>query len=162
MRNLILLVLCCFFLGCGGDGIQKKLAKYSEHNVQKASMLYTMYSGMNGYKGPSSLEELKEFFESNQNAQKRLKSVPGIELSNLDDCFVGRDGEPLEFRWSIRSGPLAPAYPICFETVGVDGVRQVGLSGSKVLDVEDDDEYEELKKGKYRAGERYKPGTKSE
>ena len=157
--TLSLLFVCSFLIGCGGDSVSSRVAAYNKENVQKAGTLYTIYSSLNGFTGPASVEEMKEFVISNPNATKRAEFV-GMDVSRLDDYLVGRDGEPLKFRWSVKTGPLGPPYPICFEVTGVDGVRLVGVSGGRIEECEDDDEYEDMLNGKYRSdAERYSPGT---
>ena len=62
-----------------------------------------------------------------------------------------RTGEPFEIRWGVNSRPMGPPRPVIFEATAVDGIRQVGLAGGVILDVETDDEYDELMKGIYVA-----------
>jgi hypothetical protein len=145
-----------FFVGCGGNAVQTELSKYSKENIQKATIIYTVYLSLNNYKGPANMEEMKEFVTTNDMAKDRLEGM-SIDVSKFDDYMVGRDGEVFEFRWSLASTPLAPAYPICFEVAGVDGVRQCGVSGGKVHEFSTDEEYEDLKKGNYIPDEAYKP-----
>ena len=152
MRYLILLLLGCFLTGCGGDPVLQKLAAANKENYQKASTMYVVYASLNKYKGPSSLEEMVEFLSTSEKAAKRLKIV-GMEPGNLNEYLTGRDGKPFRFRWSVKSSPMAPAYPICFEETGIDGVRQVAFSGRKMVEVTDDKEYDRLFKGKLRKDE---------
>jgi hypothetical protein len=161
MRYLTFSLLACLFLvGCGGDSIQSELSKYSEENIQKATLLYTAYVSLNQYRGPDSAEQMVEFVQSSEEAKKRLEYM-GIDVSKADDYLVGRDGEPLKFIWGLQKTPLSPAYPICYEQIGVDGVIQVGISGGKVHDCEDEDEVNEImKQENYTAEEqkKYAPG----
>jgi hypothetical protein len=161
MRYLSFALLACVFLvGCGGNAIQSELSKYSEENIQKATILYTSYVSLNQYQGPSNLEQMKEFLESSSEAKKRLDFV-GIDVAKIDDYLVGRDGEPFEFIWGLQKNPLSPAYPVCYEQVGFDGTIQVGISGGKVHDCEDEDEVKEIiKQENYTAEEqeKYAPG----
>ena len=152
MRYLILLVMCCVLTGCSGDPIKQKLTALNKENYQKASTMYVIYASMNNYRGPASLEEMIDFLSTNDRAIKRLNLV-GMDPGSLNDYAIGRDGEPFKFRWSVRSSPMAPPYPICFEQTGVDGVRQVAFSGKKMVEVTDDKEYERLLAGKIRKDE---------
>ena len=152
MRYLILLVMCCVLTGCSGDPIKQKLTALNKENYQKASTMYVIYASMNNYRGPASLEEMIDFLSSNQRAIKRLNLV-SMDPGSLNDYVIGRDGEPFKFRWSVKSSPMAPAYPICFEQTGVDGVRQVAFSGKKMVEVTDDAEYDRLFKGKLKRDE---------
>ena len=152
MRYLILLIIGCVLTGCSGDPIQRKLTALNKENYQKASTMYVVYSSLNKYRGPASAEEMVEFLSTNPTAGKRLSMV-GMDLGNLDQYLTGRDGEPFKFRWSVKSSPMAPAYPICFEQTGIDGVRQVAFSGKKMVEVTDDAEYDRLFKGKLKKDE---------
>lgn len=126
----------------------------SKENIQKCCAMYSIYATLHGYKGPNSSEELVEFLSSDKNAQGRLERM-NVDVSKMDSYLVGRDGEPLEFRWGIESSPVAPAYVVCWEKEGVDGVVQVGVTGGTILDVEDEDELAELKAGNYSTGQSY-------
>lgn len=160
MRYLALLLFSCSLFGCQGNNIRNRLSEGNKENYQKACTMYVVYSGLNGYQGPSSAEEMIEFLSTDKTAGKRL-SLVGMDTGNLDDYLIGRDGEPFRFRWSVKSNPMSPPYPICFEETGVDGIRQVGFSGKKMVEVTDDAEYEKLFKGSYRAdkSERYNPNA---
>lgn len=152
--------MICSLAGCQGDSVRDRLIQGNQENYQKACTMYVVYSALNGYQGPASAEEMIEFLSTDQKAGKRLQMV-GMDTSNLDECLIGRDGEPFRFRWSVKTNPMAPPYPICFEETGIDGVRQVGFSGKKMMEVTDDAEYEKLFKGQYRAdkSERYDPNA---
>ena len=134
------------------------MAKYNKENVQKASTMYSIYSSLNQFTGPANVDEMKEFLATDQRALKRLELI-GIATGKFDEYLTGRDGEPLEFRWAVKTTPVAAAYPICFEKTGIDGIRQVGFSGTKIEEVSDDARYKSLLKGKFRPdqGERYHP-----
>ena len=114
--------------------------------------MYVIYSSMHGYEGPANVEEMVEFLSSDEKAGKRLWRI-GIDQSDIKTHLVGRDGEPFRFRWSVKTNPMGPPYPICFEELGIDGVRQVGFSQRKVVDVTEDSEYDRLFKGRVKKGE---------
>ena len=160
MRYLILATMLCSLVGCKGDAVRDRLIAGNKENYQKACTMYQVYSALNGYKGPASAEEMTEFLATDETAGKRLALI-NMDLGNLDDYLIGRDGEPFRFRWSVKASPMAPPFPICFEETGIDGVRQVGFSGKKMVEVTDDAEYEKLFRGEYRApkSERYNPNA---
>lgn len=160
MRYLILLLIGCSFLGCKDNSIRNRLTAGNKENYQKACTMYVVYSRLNGNQGPASTEEMIEFLSTDEKAAKRLNLV-GMDTGSLNDYLVGRDGEPFKFRWSVKANPMSPPYPICFEENGVDGVRQVGFSGKKMMEVTDDAEYNKLLTGQYRApkSERYNPNA---
>ena len=148
MRFLVpLIFLGCVLSGCSGDPIQQKMMAMHKEKCQKASLMYVFYVAENGYVGPANVEEMVEFLSTDKKAARKLKMI-GLGQSNLEDYLIGRDGEPFRFRWSVKSNPASPPYPICFEESGVDGVRRVGFAGGKIVEVSDDAEYERLFKGK--------------
>ena len=110
MRFLILVLLGCILTGCGGDPIRDRLTALNKENYQKASTMYVVYSALNGYRGPSSAEEMIQFLSTNEKAAKKLTMV-GMDTGNLNEYLIGRDGEPFRFRWSIKSNPVAPPLP---------------------------------------------------
>ena len=116
--------------------------------------MYSIYATLNNYKGPASKEKLIEFLSTSELAQKRLERM-NVDISDMESAFIGRDDEELEFRWGIESTPVSPAYVVCWEKMGVDGVVQVGITGGTILDVEDEDELADLKKGIYSSGQSY-------
>ncbi len=162
MRYLTFVLLTCFFLvGCGGDSIKSELSKYSEENIQKATLLYTCYVSLNQYRGPDSVEQMTKFIESNDEAKKRLDFM-GVDVAKVDDYLIGRDGEPFKFIWGLNKTPLSPAYPVCYEQIGVDGTIQVGISGGKVHDCDSEEEVKEIiEQENYTAveQEKYSPGV---
>ena len=150
----LLSLVCVFAVGCGGDEISDAFSKMTKTNVQKATMMYTIYSTMNNYRGPESLEQMTEFLKTDADAQKRLERVQ-IDVNKIDEYLKGRDGEVFEFRWSVQSNPMAAPYPVCWEKNGFDGTTQVGVSGGRVVETSDEDELADLKAGKYDDGGSY-------
>jgi hypothetical protein len=147
-------------VGCGGNSTSAKVAQYNKENVQKSANMYSIYSSLNSFTGPADMEAFKEFMTTSEDAQMRAKFLD-LDLSNFDSYVVGRDGEQLKFRWKVRTSPVSPSYPICFEETGVDGVRLIGMSGGIIVECDDEDQYEEMLEGKYRAApeKRYTPGV---
>jgi len=87
-------------------------------------------------------------------AGTRLQRM-SMDPTKLESYMVGRDNEPLEFRWGVDSNPRAPAYVVCWEQVGLEGKVQVGVTGGTIVETDDEDELEELKKGVYDSGGSY-------
>jgi hypothetical protein len=133
--------------------VKARFASLSETNIQKASWCYAVYSALNKYRGPKNQEEMSSFLKGSEKGQIRLERI-GVDTNDIDAYCVGRDGEPLEFRWSVKSNPVSAPYPICWEAIGVDGVVQVGISNGDVVDCTSDEELAELKKGKYKPKEK--------
>jgi len=154
MRFLTICALCLFSfsaLGCGTDiSVDGAMAKASKDNIQKCCAMYAIYSTLNNYKGPTSKEEMLDFLASEKLASSRLERM-SIDPAQLDSYTVGRDGEPLQFRWGVESSPIAPAYVVCWEQIGIDGKVQVGITGGKIVETDDEDELEELKAGIYES-----------
>ncbi len=152
MRTIVVAVLLSCLLaiqGCGASSVNRQLAKFADDNIQKATMLYTVFVALNRYTGPANAEELKEFFATNEKAQKGLRNL-GMSASNIDEYLVSpRDNEPYEFRWSAKISPVAGPYPVAFETVGVDGIRLVGFAGGEIIEVDNEEEYQDLLAGKH-------------
>ena len=140
--------------------MQNALSKASKENIQKSALMYSIYTGLNEYKGPANEEQMLEFLTSDSMAQKRLETM-GMDVSNLSSYLTGRDGEKFEFRWGIVSSPLGGAYPVCWEQVGVDGGIQVGIAGGRIVETTDEDELADLKAGNYDAGNTYGDAMKS-
>jgi len=157
MRFLVIAVLCLFSvssIGCSNNSAESAFAEASDGNVKKCCAMYAIYTTLNNYKGPGSKDELVEFLTNDSQAATRLERM-GVDPTKLDSYTVGRDGEPLEFRWGLESSPISPAYVICWEQIGIDGKIQVGVSGGKIVETDDEDELAELKAGNYSSGAAY-------
>lgn len=158
MRFLAFAVLCLFCvtsLGCDDpNSIENAFANASRENVQKCCAMYAIYSTLHDYKGPKSKEEMLSFLSADEKAKVRLERM-SMDQSKLESYMTGRDGELLEFRWGVDSHPRAPAYVVCWEQLGVEGKIQVGVTGGTIVETDDEDELEELKKGVYDSGGSY-------
>jgi hypothetical protein len=67
-----------------------------------------------------------------------------MDINNIDELFIGeRDGKPFKIRWGLLTRVRGPSQPVIFEAEGVDGKRQIGFTGSKMLEV-DSAEYDRL------------------
>lgn len=155
MRILTTAVLCLFCvssLGCGdSNSIDAAFDAASKENIQKCCAMYAIYTTLNNFQGPASKDEMIDFLKSDEMAQSRLERM-NIDPTKIDSYMVGRDGEPLEFRWGLESNPMAAAYVVCWEQTGVEGVVQVGVTGGTIVETEDEDELAELRAGNYSAG----------
>lgn len=144
-RILMMLLLVFCFTGCGGDSGLSEFKDRNKLNVAKVSTCFKIFASRNNNKTPESQEQLVAFLKEERVA-KNLERL-GVKVDELDSIFVSeRDGEPLKIRWGAKWDPES-STPVAFETVGVDGVRLVGAD--VVLEVSDDDEYEELWQGIY-------------
>ncbi len=161
MRFLSLAIASLFVisaLGCSKTiSIESAHAGATKENIQKACAMYAIHLTLHNFKGPSNKQEMLDFLSSDSEAKRKLERV-GIDPTKLEDYVVGRDGEPYEFRWGVESNPLGDAYVICWEQTGVNGKVQVGVSGGRIVETDDEDELEELKKGEYSTGASYGAG----
>ena len=128
--------------------------KASKENIQKCCAMYAIHLTLHNYKGPKNKEDMVSFLSTDETAKGRLERM-GMDQSKLESYMVGRDGEPFEFIWGHESTPMGNAYVICWEAVGVDGAVQVGVSGGRIVETDDEDELAELKKGEYDTGSTY-------
>ena len=150
LQFFLIVFIGSLLVGCGPSEASKRLAKFTETHIQKATTCYTMYCAANGYVGPESREQLVEFFKSEPKMAKRMEMMH-MRLSDIDSYFESpRDGEEYKVRWKLKKNPKSPPYPIVFEQVGLDGVRLVGVSGAIVEEVEDDSVYDNYWNGKYK------------
>jgi len=155
LTTAVLLLFCVSSLGCSdSNSVEGAFAKASKENIQKCCAMYAIHLTLHDYKGPKSKEEMLDFLSSDDTAKTRLERM-GMDQSNLESYMVGRDGEPFEFRWGHESTPLGSAYVICWEQVGIDGKVQVGVSGGRIVETDDEDELAELKEGNYDTGATY-------
>jgi len=142
---VIMLGVSIVMFGCGPPDIAAEFREKNKTHVAKVSTCFKIYGSRNGNQGPENQEELVEFLKGERVA-KNLERL-GVNPEEIDAIFVSeRDGKPLKIKWGVKMNPEDPK-PIAFETVGVDGIRLVGAD--VVLEVEDEDEYEDLWNGVY-------------
>jgi len=115
--------------------------------------MYQIYSTLHNFKGPKDVNEMIEFLESSADVQTRFENL-NIDADKLESYLIGRDGEQFQFRWRVRSSPINGSYPVCWEQTGVDGIIQVGVTGGIIIETSDEDELNNLKKGKYVTAQR--------
>jgi len=144
LNVMLVAVLIVPMLGCGEDILSEFKEKNKTH-VAKVATSFKVFASRNGQKSPESQAELVAFLKEPRVA-KNIERM-GIDPNAIEKIFVSdRDGEPLKIKWGITMDPEGTP-PIAFETVGVDGVRLV--AADVVLEVSDDDEYEDLWNGIY-------------
>ncbi len=133
--------------GCSSsDTAGQMVQDANRSNIQRLTNLYTRHQMQNVGQGPKSQAELKKFIETIDG--DTLKNM-GIELSKIDELFVSeRDNQPFDIRYGVKSNFREAPRGLVFETVGVEGVRQVGLSTIAVRDIDNEQQYADLKAGK--------------
>jgi hypothetical protein len=137
---------CCVLLavvtGCAESANNDKaIARANSTNIQRLSNLYFTYQTKNEWRGPAGEPEFKEFIRSYN--QQKLARI-GVDPQAADALFTSeRDGEPFKIRYSVQGSAMGSSEPVVFESVGVDGKRQVGFLNMTQAEV-DDAEYESL------------------
>ncbi len=144
---LLLCVACC---GCGSSRNAEFVAASNNTNIKKMGSAYQLFASRSNYKGPDSIETLKDFLKTDPGIVRNLELI-GMDREKLDEYFVSEnDGKEFVFRWGVFVNPdrLRATEPIVFEQEGKDGIRLVMLTNRKVLEVDSDRKYNELLKGK--------------
>lgn len=136
-------------MGCRGtDPAAEVMAQRNASNIQKVASAYVLYLELNSGKPPKSEEQLKEYIATYEKLKPNLEMM-GIDPATFEDCFVSKlDDEKFMVRWGVKFDPERAAVPLVFEKTGVDGVRRVALSDSRILEVSDEAEYKRLLSGK--------------
>ena len=124
------------------------VAKANATNIQRLTNLYLAYQTDKAWVGPPDEAKFKEFLHAfNPDKLKRI----GIDPASIDALFVSdRDGQPFKVRYGVKGNVMGSFEPVVFESVGVDGKRQVGCLDMSTREV-DDAEYEGLWSGKTKA-----------
>lgn len=152
-RSLLLCVMLVIvvgsLVGCGSNSnVQGKIEAQNATNIQKISNAYKLYAFVNGHRGPASVDEFKQFLQTNKAIGRNLELMD-IDLAKLDSYFISQaDGEEFVFRWDVKLKPDLDINPIVFDKTGADGMRRVVLACDVVLEVTDDAKYERLLAGK--------------
>ena len=131
--------------GCGGGPTpEERIAANNDTNIKRLASLYAMFQLKNQYLGPANESEFKQFIQK-QDAD-RLK-LAGIDVADIEGLFVSeRDEQPFKIRYGVNTRVRGPSLAVIFEQTGVDGLRQVGFTGSALREVESD-EYDRLWNG---------------
>jgi len=134
--GLLLAIGVTMLSGCGG-GAESMIAKANDSNVKRLATMYNFFHLMNNFKGPKDEAELKSFIEAQD--PKRLR-LADIDPAKLDSLFVSeRDKEPFVIRYGIDTVIRGPALPVVFESVGSEGLRQVGFCNGAMQEVGNED-----------------------
>lgn len=153
---LILGICCVGFVGCSSN---KQDAEYlqasNDANIKKMCNAYMLYAAWSRYTGPESKEEFRSFLQTDPRVEKNMKLM-GIDRDKIDEYFVSEnDGQEFDFRWGVFINPdqKRSSEPLVFEKEGKDGTRLVMLSNLKILEVDNDEKYRRLLKGKVKREE---------
>lgn len=146
--------VCLFFVvligGCGsGSNFDGKVAEKNKSNIQKVCNALRLYQVRMGKPAPSE-DELCEFIANNATIEKNLTKMKIDRSAFRDHLICERDSEPFFVRYGVEVKERGAVHPLVFESIGVDGVRQIGWSDSNVTEISDEKEYKKLKSGKYK------------
>ncbi len=151
MKQTILLLAGLMLLTCAvgcGDSNLSTISEITKNHVKKVAILYKAYSNAHQFQGPENEAELKAWAQGEQIKTKMIKF--GVDVDKFDSYMLSdRNGDKLEIRWGVKSQPMAPPYPVVYETTAVDGIRLVGMAGGRTLEVDNDEDYARLKAGEY-------------
>lgn len=134
---------CCVLLaGCGGGvDIDEALARVNSTNAQRLANLYFTHHTKNEWRGPVDEAAFKSFIRSYN--PKKLERI-GVDPNAIDVLFTSeRDGQPFKIRYSVKGSAMGSSEPVIFESLGVEGRRQVGFLNMTQREV-DEAEYESL------------------
>lgn len=143
-----ILAMVLTFSGCNGDrvGLADFAAEHNKLNIQKINNAYLLMAAKNDFRGPASETAFRDFLANDQRVTDNLEFM-GIDRSELDQYFVGRDGERLTIRYGLSGLDPSSSAPLVFESSGVDGIRQVGFSNWTIKEI-DEEEFKRLLKSK--------------
>ncbi len=134
--------------GCGKNEIAGIVADANKMQIQRAVNSYLLYQ-RRMMKAPKDKQELVEFIKTNPKIDNNLELM-GISRDEFEQNLVSeRDASEYFFRWGVFIKDRAPDEPLVFETAGVEGKFQVAWASGIVKEYEKE-EYEKLKKGKFR------------
>jgi len=148
-------ILVAWSAGCSRDKTAEQVGEMNKSNIQRISNMYAAYQNMKGGGGPKDEADLKAWIrEYDPNKLSMMK----IDVNNLDGLFTSeRDGKPFKVRYKVGGG-RGSVDPVVFEQEGAGGKKQVGFTGGKIEEV-DDETYAQLWAGKVPAAVA-PPGTK--
>jgi len=132
--------------GCGrAVDTNDLVANVNSTNIERLANLYTGYQSENNWRGPADEAAFKGFIRSFD--PKKLQRI-GVDPAAIDAMFTSeRDEQPFKIKYSVPGSAMGSAEPVIFESVGVDGLRQVGFLDMTEREV-DEAEYQTLWAGK--------------
>lgn len=143
----VVLFLLGFAAGCFQKSVESIVAESNKSNAQRLANCYGLYQQRNSFKGPKDKDSFLAFLK--EPAQERNLTVMGIDPAAIDQLFVSdRDNEEMTVRYGMNTTGMGPYHAVVFEKTGVDGVRLVAYTSSKVDAVMDDAQYKALLTGK--------------
>lgn len=130
--------------GCGDLSSEDAVSQQNDTNIKRLSNLYFRYQSGNGWNGPESEDEFREYVK---NVPQFIKERIGF--TSVDDLFVSqRDGQPFKIRLEVKGSARGCSEPAIFETDGVEGKRMVGFLNMMQREVEEQ-EYNDLWEGNF-------------
>ena len=138
---LILAVVAMAGCGRGPLGDEDLIKAANRSNIQRLTNLYSAFADQNRGVGPKDEKQFRGFLA--KLSQERLARM-GIDGAALDALFSSdRDAQPFEIKYGQKKpdgrgqtqggGGAVPEVAVVLETVGIDGVRQVGFLGTRAV-----------------------------
>jgi hypothetical protein len=152
MRSLFCSATICTLLllslGCS-QSVESRVQNLNDSHIKQLTNLYFGYQRSHGWQGPKDAAALKDFVKHDMDPTKL--EMMKVKVDKLDDLFVSqRDHKPFKIKYSMGGGPGA-SVAVVFEDTGIEGKRQVGLTGPRIQEV-DDAQYDELWNGRSTKG----------
>lgn len=152
--SFVCLCSLLMFSGCDtGPDVASIVGENNKTNIQKVANAMTLYQKRLGKAVPNE-EELCDFIETNSTIERNLDFMKIDRASFKDYLISERDNQPFFIRYGVFVPDRTPAQAFVFETVGLEGARQIGWSDSTVQDVTEEKEYAKLKSGKVKKSSR--------
>ena len=118
--------------GCSGGKRMPVVPVQNDTNIKRVASLYTQYQTRNGWAGPKTEAEFKEFI-AKVLTPDTLRAL-NVDPNNVAAVFVSdRDGQPLRIKYGVGGGP-GMNHAVVFEQAGRDGTKQVAFTFGKVED----------------------------
>ena len=137
---LIMAVVAMAGCGRGPLGDEELIKAANPSNIHRLTNLYSAFADQNRGVGPKDEKQFRGFVA--KLPPERLARM-GIDGAALDTLFSSeRDAQPFEIKYGqkkpdgrgqTQGGGAVPELAVVLETTGVDGVRQVGFLGTRVV-----------------------------
>jgi hypothetical protein len=141
------IALTCFLLlaGCSSeDNGANQIAAVNGSNIQRLTNLYSAFQVSRYGPGPKDEAEFKRFIKDEMGSYHL--ELMHVDPGNIDAVFISdRDHKPFKVRYGVNGGP-GIVNAVVFEEQGIDGKKQVGINGGKVMEV-DDNQYKDMWEG---------------
>jgi hypothetical protein len=144
---ILVLFVMLHSAGCT-KSVSNQVAALNDAHIKQLTNLYNGYQRSHSWHGPKDETALKQFIQHDMDPNKL--ALMNVDPTKLDEVFVSsRDQTPFKVKYGVGGGPGISAA-VVFESLGVEGNRQVGFTGPIVEGV-DEAHYKDLWTGKATA-----------